>query len=85
MGKPTSGRILVSAILEEQQSGRILVVNNKKERPQKGTVHETETDVTSVKKGNIVAFGINAGVEIKTEDGNFILLREDEIYYNYSI
>ena len=85
MGKPTSGRILVSEIKKKQQNGRILVVNNKKERPQKGTVHETATDVTSVKKGNIVAFGINAGVEIKTEDGNFILLREDEIYYNYSI
>lgn len=85
MGKPTSGRVLVIPIAEEKPNGRILVVSNKKEKPQRGKVHEVADDITSVKKGHEISFGINAGVEIKTGEGDFILLREDEIYYNYSI
>ena len=87
--KPLYDRILVSRIEEkEQKKGGIIIPDTAKEKPMEGKVIAVGTghiqkDGTKrpleVKVGDRILFGKYAGTEIKIEDKEHVILREDEI------
>ena len=87
--KPLYDRILVKRIEEkEQKKGGIIIPDSAKEKPMEGKVvavgtGRVEKDGTKiplqVKVGDRVLFGKYAGTEIKIEDKEHVILREDEI------
>ena len=87
--KPLHDRVLIKRI-EEQESvrGGIIIPDSAKEKPQEAEVVavgsgkrlEDGTVVPlEVKAGDRVLFGKYSGTEIKLEDEEYLILREDEI------
>ena len=87
--KPLYDRILVKRIEEkEQKRGGIIIPDTAKEKPMEGKViaagtGRLEKDGTrtplDVKVGDVVLFGKYAGTEIKLDDDEHVILREDEV------
>ncbi len=67
------GIIIPDSAIEKPQEGEVIAVGN-------GKVLEDGTTVSlDVKKGNRVLFGKYAGNEIKIDDQEHLILREDDI------
>jgi chaperonin GroES len=87
--KPLYDRLLVKRIEEKEvKQGGIIIPDTAKEKPMEGKVvavgtGRVEKDGTKiplqVKVGDRVLFGKYAGTEIKIEDKEHVILREDEI------
>jgi chaperonin GroES len=87
--RPLHDRILVERIEEKEQiKGGIIIPDSAKEKPQEGKVVavgngkrlENGTTVPlDVKAGDRILFGKYAGSEIKVEDSEYLILREDEV------
>jgi chaperonin GroES len=87
--RPLHDRILVERIEEKEQiKGGIIIPDSAKEKPQEGKVVavgngkrlENGTTVPlDVKAGDRILFGKYAGSEIKVEDNEYLILREDEV------
>ena len=87
--KPLHDRVVVKRVEEEQKTkGGIIIPDTVKEKPIKGRVVaagsgrvlENGTKVPlQVKEGDLVLFGKYAGTEIKIEDEEHLILREDDI------
>jgi len=87
--KPLYDRVLVKRIEEkEQKRGNIIIPDTAKEKPMEGKVvavgagkiDEHGKRVTpEVKAGDRILFGKYAGTEIKIDDLEHVILREDEI------
>ena len=87
--KPLYDRLIVKRIEEkEQRKGGIIIPDTAKEKPMEGKVTavgngRVEKDGTriklEVKVGDRVLFGKYAGTEIKIDDKENIILREDEV------
>ncbi len=87
--KPLNDRVLLKRIEQskEQKKGGIIIPDTAKEKPMEGKViavgpgrvEEGKRIVLEVKAGNRVLFGKYAGTEIKIEDVEHVILREDEI------
>jgi chaperonin GroES len=87
--KPLHDRILVQRIEEkEQKRGSIIIPDTAKEKPMEGKVMAVgagrlEKDgkriPLEVKVGDRVLFGKYAGTEIKIDDNDHVILREDEV------
>jgi chaperonin GroES len=87
--KPLGDRILVKRTEEKEQvKGGIIIPDSAKEKPMEGKVIATgpgkvENDgkrlPMEVKKGDRVLFGKYSGTEIKLDDVEHVILREDEI------
>ena len=87
--RPLHDRILVKRIDEpEQISGSIIIPDTAKEKPQQGKVIAVgdgkKTDEGNrlpmdVKKGDRILFGKYSGSEIKMEDEEYLILREDDV------
>jgi chaperonin GroES len=67
------GIIIPDSAKEKPQEGEVIAVGNGK-RLEDGTVMPLE-----VKAGDRVLFGKYSGTEIKLEDEEYLILREDEI------
>jgi chaperonin GroES len=76
--------------IEEKESikGGIIIPDTAKEKPQEGEViaagagkinDKGERIALDVKAGDRVLFGKYSGTEIKVEDEDYLILREDEI------
>lgn len=88
--RPLHDRVLIQRIEEEQQArGGIIIPDTAKEKPQQGKVIATgdgkiNEDGTrrplDVKPGDQVLFGKYSGSEIKIDDQEYLILREDEIF-----
>ncbi|OIO33915.1 MAG: co-chaperone GroES [Candidatus Hydrogenedentes bacterium CG1_02_42_14] len=86
---PLNDRILVKRIEpEEKKKGGIIIPDTAKEKPQEGKVIEVgpgkQTDdgkriALSVKKGNKVLFGKYSGTEVKIDEEDYIIMREDDV------
>ena len=87
--RPLHDRVLIKRI-EEQESvrGGIIIPDSAKEKPQEGEVVaagsgkrlENGTVIPlEVKEGDRVLFGKYSGTEIKVDDNEYLILREDEI------
>jgi len=87
--RPLHDRVLIKRI-EEQETlkGGIIIPDTAKEKSQEGEVISIGTGKTlengsivplEVKKGDRILFGKYSGTEIKLQDQDYLILREDEI------
>ena len=87
--QPLADRVLVKALEAETKTrGGIVLPDTVKEKPQKGEIIAVGTgkfleDGTKknleVKVGDKVLYGKYAGTEIKVEDEEYLILREEDI------
>ncbi len=87
--RPLHDRVLIKRIEEEETvRGGIIIPDSDKEKPQEGEVVAVGSgkrleDGTvlplEVKAGDRVLFGKYSGTEIKLEDQEYLILKEDEI------
>ena len=87
--KPLYDRVLVKRVAEkEQRSGGIIIPDTAKEKPMEGKViavgaGRLEKDgkriPMEVKVGDRILFGKYSGTEIKIDDTEHVILREDEV------
>jgi chaperonin GroES len=87
--RPLQDRILVKRLEEEQKTkGGIIIPDTAKEKPVEGEViavgtgkvtDKGEVRPLAVKKGDRILFGKYSGTEIKIEDVEHLILREDEV------
>jgi chaperonin GroES len=87
--RPLHDRVVVKRIEEpEQVRGGIIIPDTAKEKPQQGEVVAVGKGKTlengtriplDVKVGDRVLFGKYSGTEVKIEDGEYLIMREDEV------
>lgn len=87
--KPLQDRIIIRRIDEgEQVRGGIIIPDTAKEKPQEGEViavgdgkklDSGERVPLDVKEGDRVLFGKYAGTEVKLDDEDYLIMREDDI------
>ena len=87
--KPLGDRVLVELLeAEEITKGGIVLPETAKEKPQqakvlsvgKGKVSDDgKTIAPEVKKGDIIIFGKYSGTELKLDDRNLLMLKEEDI------
>ncbi len=87
--KPLNDRILVKRLEEEAKTrGGIIIPDSAKEKPAQGEViavgdgklgDDGKRIPLQVKKGDRVLFAKYAGTEIKIEDEEHLVMREDDI------
>jgi chaperonin GroES len=87
--RPLHDRIIIKRIEEEEQvRGGIIIPDTAKEKPQQGEViavgqgrllENGNRVPLDVKVGDVVLFGKYAGSEVKLDDEDYLILREDEI------
>ena len=85
---PLHDRVLIKRIEEKESiKGGIIIPDTAKEKPQEveviaagaGKIEKGERIPLDVKVGDRVLFGKYSGTEIKVEDEDYLILREDEI------
>jgi len=85
---PLHDRVLVKRIEEKESvKGGIIIPDTAKEKPQEGEIiavgagkiEKGERVPLDVKAGDRVLFGKYSGTEIKIEDVEYLILREEEI------
>ncbi len=87
--RPLHDRILVKRLEEEEMTkGGIIIPDSAKEKPIKGEIVSAGPGKTG-EKGNKVAMGVKtgdkvifnkyAGTEIKIEDVEYLIMREDDV------
>jgi len=85
---PLHDRVIVKRIEEKETvRGGIIIPDSAKEKPQEGEIvaagpgkrEKGELIPLDVKAGDRVLFGKYSGTEIKIEDQELLILREDEI------
>jgi chaperonin GroES len=86
--KPLYDRILVKRIEEkEQKKGSIIIPDTAREKPMEGKViavgtgrlEKGERIKLEVKVGDRIIFGKYSGTEIKIDDHEHVILKEDEV------
>jgi chaperonin GroES len=87
--KPLYDRLLVKRVEEkEQRRGGIIIPDSAKEKPMEGKViavgsgrieKDGKRAPLEVKVGDRILFGKYAGQEIKIEDKEHVILKEDEV------
>lgn len=82
--KPLADRVLVEPqAAETKTASGIIIPETAKEKPQRGTVvavgnGKKDHDMT-VKVGDTVLYGKFAGTELKHEEKDYLIMREDDI------
>ncbi len=87
--KPLGDRVLVRPMEEkEMKKGGIIIPDTAKEKPQEGEVtavgpgktgDDGKTIAMAVKKGDKVIYGKYSGTEVKLDNEDYLLMREDDI------
>jgi chaperonin GroES len=86
--KPLYDRIIVKRVEEkEQKKGNIIIPDTAREKPMEGKViavgagrlEKGERIKLEVKVGDRVMFGKYSGTEIKIDDHEHVILKEDEV------
>ena len=83
--KPLKDRVIVKQLpAEGKTAGGILIPDNAKEKPNRGTAIAagpgTADDPMVVKPGDIVIYGKYSGIEIEEDGELLIILKQDEIF-----
>ena len=86
---PLGDRVLVEILeAEEVTKGGIVLPDSAKEKPQQAKViaigkgrisDEGKVIAPEVKKGDLVLFGKYSGTELKVDDRNLLMLKEEDI------
>jgi chaperonin GroES len=87
--RPLHDRILVERLEEQEvKKGGIIIPDTAKEKPQEGKViavgagkvtDEGKRLVLDVKVGDKILFGKYSGSEVKVDDKDYLILREEDI------
>ena len=87
--RPLHDRLIVKRIEEKETvKGGIIIPDSAKEKPQEGEViaagngkktEEGKIIPLDVKAGDRILFGKYSGTEIKVDDQDYLILREDEV------
>ena len=87
--RPLHDRILVERVEEEEQvKGGIIIPDSAKEKPQQGKViavgngkrqEDGSLAPLDVKAGDRILFAKYAGSEVKIDDTEYLIFREDEV------
>jgi len=87
--RPLHDRIIVERLAEDDKTkGGIIIPDSAKEKPQRGKVvavgkgkisEDGNVRPLDVKAGDTVLFGKYAGTEIKIEDEDRLIMREDDV------
>jgi len=87
--RPLHDRVLIKRVDEQETvRGGIIIPDSAKEKPQEGEViavgagkmlENGSVAALEVKAGDRILFGKYSGTEIKLEDQDYLILREDEI------
>jgi chaperonin GroES len=87
--RPLHDRVIIKRIEEQEQvRGGIIIPDSAKEKPQEGEViavgngkmlDNGERVALDVKAGDRVLFGKYAGNEVKLDDQEYLIMREDDI------
>jgi chaperonin GroES len=87
--RPLQDRVIIKRIEEgEQIRGGIIIPDSAREKPQEGEVIAVgagkkldtgERVALDVKEGDRVLFGKYAGTEVKLDDEDYLIMREDDI------
>lgn len=88
--KPLHDRVLIKRLEDtgEEIRGGIVIPDTAKEKPQEGEVvavgegkvlESGEKVQMSVKEGDRILFGKYSGTEVKIDDQEYLIMREDEI------
>jgi chaperonin GroES len=82
--KPLADRVLIEPVQAETKTASgIIIPDNAKEKPQKGTVAAvgkgTKDEQITVKVGDTVLYGKYAGTELKLEGTDYLIMRESDI------
>jgi len=87
--RPLHDRILVKRLEEKEvKKGGIIIPDTAKEKPQEGKViavgggkanDEGKKVPLDVKAGDRILFGKYAGSEVKVEDEEYLILREEDV------
>ena len=87
--RPLGDRLLVQRIEQEEvKKGGIIIPDTAKEKPQQGKIisagsgklnDKGERQQLEVKSGDKVLFGKYSGTEIKLDDEEYLIMREDDI------
>jgi len=89
MIRPLHDRVIIKRLDADQQiSGGIIIPDTAKEKPQQGEViavgegkfrEDGTRQPLDVKAGDRVLFGKYSGSEVKIDDNEYLIMREDEI------
>ena len=87
--RPLHDRIIVKRMEEQEvKKGGIIIPDSAKEKPQEGKViavgngkvtEEGKRIALDVKAGDKILFGKYSGSEVKVEDEEYLILREEDI------
>lgn len=87
--KPLADRILVKRIEEEEtKKGGIIIPDTAREKPQQGEViavgpgrvdEQGKRIPMEVKVGDRILFGKYAGTEVKIDEEEYLIMREDDV------
>jgi chaperonin GroES len=87
--RPLQDRILVKRLEEKEvKKGGIIIPDTAKEKPQEGEVvavgsgkigEDGKRQPMEVKKGDKILFGKYSGTEVKIEEQEYLIIREEEI------
>ena len=82
--KPLADRVLIEPMQAETKTASgIIIPDNAKEKPQKGTVvavgNGTKDEPMTVKKNDTVLYGKYAGTELKLDGKDYLIMRESDI------
>ena len=82
--KPLADRVLIEPLRAETKTASgIIIPDNAKEKPQKGTVVAvgpgTKDEKVTVKVGDTVLYGKYAGTELKFDGTDYLMMRESDI------
>jgi len=86
--RPLQDRIMVERVEEEGKKGNIIIPDTAKEKPQQGKVIAVGTGridesgkriPMDVKKGDLILFGKYSGSEIKVDDKELLIMREEDV------
>ncbi len=87
--KPLHDRILVKRMEEKEMvQGGIIIPDTAKEKPMEGKVvavgpgkvlEDGKKSKMDIKKGDRILFGKYSGTDIKIEDEEYVIMREDDV------
>ena len=87
--RPLGDRVLVKPLeVEEKKKGGIIIPDTAKEKPQEGKIiavgkgkitEQGKTLPLDVKVGDRILFGKYSGNEIKIDDEDYLIVREEDI------
>ena len=83
--KPLADRVVIEPLAAETKTASgIYIPDSAKEKPQQGKVMAvgkgTKDEPTTVKVGDTVLYGKYAGTELKLDGGDYLIMRESDIF-----